>query len=476
MSDEELLERYIRGELLYVDALNQGLDRDPEVREKIDVMIKQLLEREYFQREMDQKLGIDDETVRDYYREHIELFKQPEKRKCWQILCKTSEDAEQAREAVLAGEDFSVVARRLSIDDKTREEGGKLGIFSQEDAPTDIKTRQVLMDSLFGLPSGKVSEVIATDLGYHVLKAYRAKSMPYKQIEDVAREIRETILVPDSVIESYYNEHQSTYERAERVRVRHIKASHRATANEIRQRILQGEDMATVARELSTDAVSKRSGGVVEWLERGQSIQGVGKNPDLEEAIWETEVGELGPVVKTLKGHHVFHVEEKQEAGVRPLVEVRDSIRSQLLMEAKRDAVEAAFKRLEERYKIRLIKAGERSSQKSMLQTSDGTAQTKSRDVMGEEELFTVAQDEADPTKRLDIYREIVQRFPNGERADESQFMIGFVMAEELGDTSGGRQAYEELVSRYPTSDWVDDAQAMLKILTTSQDVSISEE
>lgn len=476
MSDEDLLERYIRAELLYIDALNQGLDRDPEVREKIDVMIKQLLEREYFQREMDQKLGIDDETVRDYYTQHIEAFKQPENRKCWQILCKTAEDAEQARQLVLEGEDFAVVARRLSIDDKTREDGGKLGIFSREDAPADIKARPVLLDTLFGSPPGKISEVIETELGYHVLKAYRAKSMPYKQLDDVAREIRERILVPDSVVESYYNEHQSSYERRERVRVRHIKVSNSATAGEIRERILQGEDMAALAKELSTDAAARRSGGVVQWHEPGQSIQGVGKNPEFEEAIWETDVGELGPVIKTLKGCHVFRVEDKQEAGVRPLDEVSDSIRSQLLMDAKREAVEAAFERLLERYKIRLRKAGEKSSQKSMLETSGGMAQTESRDAMGEEELFTVAQNEADPTKRLDIYREIVRRFPNGERADESQFMIGFVIAEELGDTSGGREAYEELVRRYPTSDWVDDAQAMLKILTTSQDVSISEE
>jgi hypothetical protein len=258
--------------------------------------------------------------------------------------------------------------------------------------------------------------------------------------------------------------------------VRHFRVSGSATAQEARQRILQGEDLVALAKELSTDAGAKRSGGVIQWLERGQSIHGVGKDPEFEEAIWATEIGAVGPVVKTLKGHHIFRIEDKQEAGVRPLDEVRDTIRSQLLMDAKRDAVEAAFERLKERYKIRLRQGGEKSSQKSALQSSSGMAQGRSRNAMDDEELFTTAQNEADPTKRLEIYREIVRRFPSGERADESQFMIGFVMAEELGDTSGGREAYEALLKNYPSSDWVDDAEAMLKILTTKEDLSIAEE
>jgi len=155
---------------------------------------------------------------------------------------------------------------------------------------------------------------------------------------------------------------------------------------------------------------------------------------------------------------------------------VKGGISAQLLVGERKGAIDGAFERLKEKYSIKLRKAGGKSSFKTMIETPDKKADEKTRESMGEEELFSLAQDEGDPTTRLDVYREIVTRFPEGERADESQFMIGFVLSEELGDSSGARKAYEELTKRYPDSDWVDDARAMLKIVGgTQSDVGFDE-
>jgi hypothetical protein len=89
---------------------------------------------------------------------------------------------------------------------------------------------------------------------------------------------------------------------------------------------------------------------------------------------------------------------------------------------------------------------------------------------MPEEELFALASTETAPATRLEIYRDIVTRFPRGERADDSQFMIGFVLMDELHDSTASVQAYRDLIRRFPSSDWVDDAQAMLSLMPGVQD------
>ncbi len=463
LSEDEILDRYVKSELLYLEALNTGLDREPEVKKKIDTTIKQILQREYYTRELEQKMGVDDDAVASYYEAHQDLFAQPEQRKCWHLLCKTREHAEAARQEIEGGVDFRDVAKRESIDDKTREAGGRLGIFSRGKAPPIIKERPALLDTLFALPSGMMSSVIESDLGYHVLKGMVAKRMPYKPLDEVAHDIRGRILVPDSLVQQYYDKNEDKYRVEDRARVRHLMVAQKSQAEELKERILQGEDMSALAKEHSIDEGTKRSGGLLGWVRREAPIKSIGENAAFEAAVWETRAGEIGPIMKVENGYSLFRVEERKHAGIKDLGEVESSIRSQLASQAKREAIEKAFEKMKADYQVTVRTENGKGKAKSQKGVVDAAG--KDRQEMNDEELFALAQEEATPTKRLEIYREIVRRFPDGERADDSQFMMGFVLSEELGDSSAGANAYKELLARYPKSDWVDDAETMLKVL-----------
>ncbi len=65
-------------EALYRKAVKAGLDKDPEVKQKLELLKKETLAKEWVEREVAKRLKrfrLSDEDLLNYYRTHIEEFK-----------------------------------------------------------------------------------------------------------------------------------------------------------------------------------------------------------------------------------------------------------------------------------------------------------------------------------------------------------------------------------------------------------------
>jgi parvulin-like peptidyl-prolyl isomerase len=78
--------------------------------------------------------------------------------------------AEAIRRRALAGEDFAALARALSDDASSREEGGDLGFFTR-----GTHTR-AFDDAAFALPPRRISGVVRSEFGFHVIQALEHRS------------------------------------------------------------------------------------------------------------------------------------------------------------------------------------------------------------------------------------------------------------------------------------------------------------
>ncbi len=114
--------------------------------------------------------------------------------------------------------------------------------------------------------------------------------------------------ISEDEIRSYFDENRERLGRPEQVRARHILVETEELANELRERILAGEDFAALAEEHSLDWGSALQGGDLGWFGRGVMVA------PFEEAAFGLEPGELSAPVRTDYGYHLIIVDERQAA------------------------------------------------------------------------------------------------------------------------------------------------------------------
>jgi len=141
--------------------------------------------------------GASEAEAREFYDKNPDRFK-PEEVRASHILFAVKEDAKegevaQARaraEGVLkqakTGTDFGALARKYS-DDSSKSQGGDLGFFPHGKLPPEFE--QVA----FSLKPGQMSDVVATQFGFHIIKVADRRVAPIMPFEQVSPQIREML-------------------------------------------------------------------------------------------------------------------------------------------------------------------------------------------------------------------------------------------------------------------------------------------
>lgn len=136
------------------------------------------------------------------------------------------------------------------------------------------------------------------------------------------------IKVPEEEIKAYYEQHKDEFTEPPRVHARHILISTGERtpeealqiAQELLDRIRNGEDFATLARTYSEDPGTRDQGGDLGWFSRGRMVK------TFEDACFAAREGAVVGPIQTGFGYHIIQVLEKDPGGLQPLDKVRDII------------------------------------------------------------------------------------------------------------------------------------------------------
>ncbi len=177
---------------------------------------------------------------------------------------------------------------------------------------------------------------------YERNKATYNNSIPEKrQIKYVvvdSAKIAAATTVTDQDLQAYYDQHRDEYRFPERVKVSQILfktplpaagakedekavAEVRTKAEGVLKELKAGGDFAKLAQKYSDDTDSAKNGGDLGWIERGRS--GV---PEFDKAAFSLGKGQTSDLVKSIFGFQIIRVEDKQEAHLKPLAEVKTEI------------------------------------------------------------------------------------------------------------------------------------------------------
>src|SRR6266851_10061270 len=138
-------------------------------------------------------------------------------------------------------------------------------------------------------------------------------------------------------LESYYDQHREEYRVPEQVNVRHIliksplpgpdnkvdqKAvdAAQAKAQDVLKLVKAGGNFADLAKKYSEDPGSAKSGGSLGWIGKGRTV------PEFEKVAFSLPKGSTSNLVKSSYGFHIIHVDDKQDAHVKTVDEVKSQI------------------------------------------------------------------------------------------------------------------------------------------------------
>jgi peptidyl-prolyl cis-trans isomerase SurA len=189
-----------------------------------------------------------------------------------QILVSTLGEAESALIKLNEGKDFAELASEISTSGNASS-GGLMPWRKAADMP------KLFSDAINFKEVGYTTPPLESGSGYHVLKLDQKRG-DLVQYEDQWSS-RHILLMPSAIRSESDTENE---------------------LNEIRLRVVNGEDFKDLADEFSEDPGSAKLGGELGWLGKGVLA------PEFEQTMLESETGELSDVFQTQFGFHFLEV------------------------------------------------------------------------------------------------------------------------------------------------------------------------
>jgi foldase protein PrsA len=131
---------------------------------------------------------VSDAQIKDFYEKNKERFAQPERRDLRIVLTKGEAKANEAKAALDGGASWKSVAKRYSIDEASKAQGGKLP------AQAEGSLEKSLDEAVFKAPKGKTSGPVKTQFGYYVFEVEKVQKASQQTLEQAKPAIRQTLV------------------------------------------------------------------------------------------------------------------------------------------------------------------------------------------------------------------------------------------------------------------------------------------
>ena len=127
---------------------------------------------------------VSEEDISAYYDKNKKRFAQPERRDLLVVLTKTEAQANEAKAALEDGDSFKQVAKKYSIDEASKAQGGKLP------AVTEGQQEQAFDQAIFGAKKGELVGPVKTQFGWYVFEVDKVNPASQQTLEESKESIR----------------------------------------------------------------------------------------------------------------------------------------------------------------------------------------------------------------------------------------------------------------------------------------------
>lgn len=185
---QNLVNELINQELIYLDALQAGLDKEEDYLSEIERM-KSFYLKQYAVRKVIGSAKVEADEALSFYNENIDKFQGAESIRARHILVDTEESAKEALQEIQAGMPFQDAANEYSKC-PSNVQGGDLGYFTKGQMVPEFE------EAAFALKeAGELSGLVKTQFGYHIIMLEDRKPAQVEAFENVKDQIVNHLLL-----------------------------------------------------------------------------------------------------------------------------------------------------------------------------------------------------------------------------------------------------------------------------------------
>ncbi len=182
-----IIDEWIQNELLYQEAINAGIDRDPSIVRLLNQLKQQLLSNELLERRLSDIQKPTESVIRQYYRENEEVFRlQSNEYNVRYALFDNKTDANSFHRKVKRNESFSDLSREFSKDPSSQD-GGNIGVVKEENVEPSVWEAIISTKTKYGLH--KISDPFTVIDGWSCIiidEMYETGTIkPYEYVRDL---------------------------------------------------------------------------------------------------------------------------------------------------------------------------------------------------------------------------------------------------------------------------------------------------
>jgi parvulin-like peptidyl-prolyl isomerase len=225
------------------------------------------------------------------------------------------------------------------------------------DSLDQLIDRRLILDEFitagYNLPDSIINDVVQSQIREEfgdrvtLMKTLRKMGQTFEDFREDQRDafiihsmtmknVNQNVFISPRKIELYYEANTNRFRQEEKAKIRMIvidKSRHALNepdqiAAEVQKRVAAGEDFAKLADEFSDDA-RRFKGGDRGWVEDKDSDL----RKELRKFVFSAKPGEVSPTLNLDGAEFIVKVEERKEAGMKPLSEARLEIEQTLKTE-----------------------------------------------------------------------------------------------------------------------------------------------
>jgi peptidyl-prolyl cis-trans isomerase C len=444
------LDQLIQEQVLYLAALDEGLDSDPKIERQLEQARVRTLAMAYYDDFFGDFYGYTEDELRRYYDSHRDEFMTDAQVRLRHILYDTEAEALAGKARLDAGEiSFSDLAKEETTDVKTRRLGGMLGLVTKDMPIPQLGAVPELQAVIFDLPVGEVAGPVESKLGWHLLLVEEKIESKPLDFDRVTSRISDSLLVPEADAVKYYEEHLDQYLDDPQVRLRIIYCEEEDQIKAAHQALERGESFERVVEEYSEDESSKADGGLLGYLRASSPILGLGNKSRgvINHALKEMTDGQYSEPLQGESGWAIVLREAYMEPRQKSYEEVRSLVRGRLIGDATKQRIDDFFDGLRDRYDV---------------EVNEENLFAEPKPSQSPAELYALAE-AAPPPTAVSYYKKIIEFYPHSDEAPKAQFMIGFLYSDKLKNYDEAEAAFNTYLERWPRGDLAESARYMLE-------------